>query len=525
MPKIRMLLAIAFASAFMSSEAHAFQRCDKLFANADELRSLVFEAGVLSGPKKYFDTARSIRIDLDAKSGKIFPIANFDSSGQPIIIYPAAFPPILCRMVLATYVALDQNSQAWQFKDQAARTAATCVLSGKPRDMCLKDQARDLERLYRDKFNALSAQDQRTAYQMVDYALVQIGRHEYAHHLLKHWDKVGSGSLARIDAEFEADFFAVFGGIQIGEIPSAMYYFFEIVADMEELSQPMRSPDPGYESSACRATNINDIAGVFGIAPMEMLDFAAGESKFTVAPETELPKIARDLASHGPPKLSPDACGRLKEAVLREAYAELTSLSALMAEHAGLFARGKDGQLSPTAFESPEAFTLIARLQEQVHAFKHIKGLAARILSILVQHVGLAGAEARLSQKLDAEVESVADDILSLDYGRLLKVRGLRVLRQPEGSTASRIDAAKALFESAVTYSPVLSEAWMNLALIAFAKGDCPRSAELADLAASTASNKEARSEAESVRDTMRASTDPKRCAGLGASFAEKLAR
>jgi hypothetical protein len=525
MRRIGVLLAIAVASVFMSSGAHAFERCDKLFANADELRNFVVQAGVRYSPKKYFDAARSIRIDIDRRPGKIFPTAAFDASGQPIIIYPAAFPPILCRIVLATFLALDKDSRDSLPQKEAARAIVRCVLSGNPREICLGDQARDLERLYRSNFAALSAQKRRNAYQVAFDALAQISRHEYAHHLLKHWEMVRSGSIARIDAEFEADFYAVFDGIQAGEVPSAMYYIFQTVADVDKLSGLLRSPDPGYESGTCRATNIGDITVLFGSTPRHLQDFAAGESKIAAPPETELPRIAQELAASGPPRPSPENCGRLKEALLREAHAELTSLAALMAEYSHLFGQGKDGEISETAFVAPEAFALIERLQQQVHTFKHIKALAARIMSITVQNVGLVGAEAKLSQKLDAEIESVADDILSDDYGRLLKVRGLRVLRQTEGSTTDRLDAAKTLFESAVALSPGLSEAWMNLAFIAYAKGECAKAAELADKADHTASDKMAHDIAEGLRGQMREALDPKRCAEDGAAFAETFAR
>jgi len=125
-------------------EARAFERCDKWFASTDELRTFVFERGVRSAPKKYFDEARSIRIDIDRRSGKILPAAEFDSDRRPVIVYPAAFPPILCRMALAYYLVVDGDAQP---AAEAARAAGKCVLSGKPREICLKDYARDLERL------------------------------------------------------------------------------------------------------------------------------------------------------------------------------------------------------------------------------------------------------------------------------------------------------------------------------------------------------------------------------------------
>jgi hypothetical protein len=520
----RIWIGLAIAAASISPvEAHAFERCDKLFASADELRTFVFEEGVRYAPKKYFDKARSIRIDIDQRTGHIIPFAKFDSDRQPVIVYPAAFPSILCRMVLATFLVLDGDTQP---AAEAASTAGRCVLSGKPREICLKDQARDLERRYRAKFAALPAGKQQLAYGIVSDALGQIAKHEFAHHLLGHWNRIGSGSIARIDAEFEADFYAVLNGIQVGENPGAMYYFFDVLADMEAQSEAMRSPD--YESGDCRARNINDITALFGAAPMMLVDFADGGAKFrNSTPKVELPKIARELAERGAPKPSAKSCGRLSEVVLREAHAELANLIAPMAEYAHLLPKrpGRKDGLDELALDGPEVFTLIERLEEQSRSLTHIKGLAARVLSILVSRVGLAGVEAKVSRQLDAVVESAADDILSSDYGRFLKVKALHVLYDTDGPAAARIDAAKILFESAVTFLPDASEGWMNLAMIAFAKGDCRKAAELADKAARTTNDKDAQGMAESFRNQMRGISNPKRCAEDGARFAETFVR
>jgi hypothetical protein len=338
--------------------------------------------------------------------------------------------------------------------------------------------------------------------------------------LLRHFDRIGSGSLARIDAEFEADFYAVLNGVQIGENPGAMYYFFDVLADMEAQSEAMRSPD--YESGECRARNINDITALFGVAPMLLVDFAAAEGSFrNLTPEVELPKVARELAERGAPKPSAKACGRVSEIILREAHAELASLTALMAEYARLLPKRR-GEL---AIEDPQAFTLVERLNEQARGFNHLKGIAAHVLSIIVGRVGLAGLQAKVARQLDAVVESNADEILSGDYGRFLKVKALHVLYDTEGPAAPRIDAAKTLFESAVTFLPDASEAWMNLAMIAYARGDCRKAAELADKAARTASDKASREQAEWLRNEMRGMSNPQRCAEAGASFAERFVR
>jgi tetratricopeptide (TPR) repeat protein len=520
----RIWVVLAIAAICMSPvEARAFERCDKWFASTEELRTFVFERAVRTAPKKYFDEARSIRIDIDRSSGRIFPAAEFDSDRRPIIVYPTAFPPMLCRMALAFYLLnMDDDDQpaVEAAMAEAARAAGECVLSGKPREICLQDFARNLERRYRAKFAALSAGHHATAYGIALEALGQTGKHEYAHHLLRHFDRIGSGGLPRIDAEFEADLYAVLNGVEAGEFPGAMSYFYEVVAKMEAQSKSMRSPD--YESGDCRATNIRDITNVFGLTSMMMVRFAFADREINLTPEVELPKAARELAERGAPKPSEKSCGRLSGVVLREAHVELASLTALMAEYANLLPR-RNGEL---AIEEPEAVTLIERLQEQARGFKHIRGLAAQVLSAIVSRVALAGEEAKVSRRLDAAVESIADDIQSGDYGRLLKVKALYVLYSTDGPAAARIDAAKTLFESAVTFLPNASEAWANLALIAHYKGDCRKAAELADEAVRTAVDKDQRREEESLRNAWRKlSSNPKLCAELGARSAEKSLR
>jgi hypothetical protein len=514
-------VVLAIAAIYMSPvEARAFERCDKWFASTDELRTFVFERAVRTAPKKYFDEARSIRIDIDidGRSGKIFPVATFDSDRRPVLVYPAAFPPMLCRMALAFYLAnMDGQPAAGAAITEAARAAGKCVLSGKPREICLQDYARDLERRDRAKFAALPASHHATAYGIALEALGQIGKHEYAHHLLRHFDRISSGSIPRIDAEFEADFYAILNGAEAGEFPGAMSYFFEVMAYMEAQSEAMRSPD--YESGDCRATNIRDITNVFGLTSMNLARFAFADRELKLTPEVELPKAARELAERGAPKPSENSCGRLSGVVLREAQVELASLTALMAEYVHLLPR-RNGEV---AIEEPEAFTLIERLQEQARGFKHIRGLAAQVLSGIVSRVAL-GHNAAKVRGLDAAVESsIADDIHSGDYGRLLKVKALYVLYNTDGPAAARIDAAKTLFESTVTFLPDAEEAWENLALIAYYKGDCRKAAELADEAVRTSTDKDQRSQVESMRSSWRKlSSNPKLCAELGARTAEK---
>jgi hypothetical protein len=105
-------------------------------------------------------------------------------------------------------------------------------------------------------------------------------------------------------------------------------------------------------------------------------------------------------------------------------------------------------------------------------------------------------------------------------------VKALYVLYNTDGPAAARIDAAKTLFESSVIFQPDGYEAWQNLAMIAYVKGDCRKAAELADKAARTAADKDQRAQTESLRSAWRKlSSNPKLCAELGARSAEKSLR
>jgi hypothetical protein len=509
-------LALIVAACVSPPAASAFERCDRLFASPDELRDFVFDQGARNAPMKYFERAKSVRIDITSEPGRLIPVATFDRERRPVIVYPSAFPALLCRMTLATTLVLDGETQP---ADEAARDAGACITPRRPRESCLADYARDLERRYRTGFAALTEQGQRLAYTAARDALAQIAKHEYAHHLLGHAERIRSGSLARIDAEFEADFYAMLTGIQSGQLAGAMYYFFSPLGDMEDYAESLKSPD--YESGNCRATNVNDITRLFGIAPQVLLDALWGGGDFRNAKPDLVRTIAEEIERDGPPEPSANSCGRLARVVLREAHVELTSLTALVAEYADVL------PATPTADPSggrelsrPEVFTLIDRLQTASRDLKHLNGLAARALSILIGRVDLAGVSSQVSQQLEHALQSSRDDILGSDYGRILKVKAVSILYEARAEPlAARLDAAQSLLETSVTLLPEGSEGWMALAQIALARGDCDKAAQLAHKSALTASD-EARAMAEAFRDGLREVSASGRCAEAGERFA-----
>jgi len=311
--------------------AQAYDQCDKLFATPDEFKAYLLKETVQSAPVKYFDKAKSIRIETE-RADRLIPFAAFDSQQNPIVVYPASFPPVLCRLVLTTYLAIQTNSDLLK---EPARDAGRCIAANRPRETCIRDYAKDLEQRYRAAFAKEVDRSKRIAYGITLDAIGQLAKHEFAHHLLDHPKKVRDGAIARIDAEFEADFYAVLIGVQTGQAVSAMYYFFSPLEAMEDNAPETRSSD--YESASCRATNINDVTGAFGLAPAVLLDAVrGGGAYFSNTPPDYIRTVAQELAQQKTPQPSADSCGRLAAVVLSGSHEELKRLTAMVAEYADI---------------------------------------------------------------------------------------------------------------------------------------------------------------------------------------------
>lgn len=502
-------------------QAEAFEQCPQFFSDPDGLQTFVEERGVQDAPVKYFDKARAIRVDT-RQSDRLIPRATFDPQGKPVIMYPAEFPPVLCRVALATFMAIENGREPM---DEETKAAGACLLAGRSERDCLRDYAQVLEQRYQASFASMDWRKQQLAYTLATHALSQLAKHEYAHHLLDHFNRVPS-AIARIDAEFEADFYAILNGVQMGEAPPAMGYFFKEMAEMERQSEGLASRD--YESSACRATNVADISDALGIAPMLLLDRVSDEGKFHNRDLT-LGKVSDELEQSGEPSVSPDSCGRLAQTVLRKARAELLTLTRLVAPYEALLVRRTAEQgdsAGGLGLNAPQIFTLIDQVQGASRGMVHLKGLAVGTLAMLIRRVSLDGGEDAVSRQLDDIIQSLAVDIVSADYGRLLGVRALTALYGARDQPlAPRLDSAEPMFRKAVTFLPALSEAWMNLAMIALVRGDCGKAAELEDKAAHTA-EESGRANLEDLRDALlRANADPDACAKLARLFATHFAR
>lgn len=495
--------------------ASAFERCDGAYTSPAQLRQMLVEHGVHGAPVAHFENARAILIDTDASPAGLIPHAGWDSDGGAVIFYPAAFMPMLCRFALATFLV---NGDAdWRPFAVAARDAGQCIDATADRDRCLLSFGRDLEQGYRADFAALEDRAQSLAYQIFTEAGAQIAAHEYAHHLLDHRRRIEAEGLARIDAEFEADFYALQNAAQNGTVVSAMFYFFKGLADVESYSKSLDTPD--YESGACRAINVDDIARLFGITPLVMLDAVDGGGvRLRLATPDLLANVAAELAQSPPPQPDPEGCGRLQGTVLREAHDELRRLVTLLAEYDGILYSPAGGDPADRlALDSPEAIELIDRLQAETGDFRHLNALTAQIASRLAQRMGYGGANARIDAQLDRMLTNVAPAMISRDYGRLLKVKGLNILYESSGiPPRTRAAEATRLFRTAITYAPEQTEAWVNLAMLEVAASRCDQAAADLEAARSTAIESK-RAELDDTLEIVRDGIAASRCDELAA--------
>jgi hypothetical protein len=482
---------IAAGAIAIATEASAFDRCDRLFQRPQELEKFIYERAVGDAPVRYFDRAREITIRTVADSEEVFPFA-YTENGEPFVDYPSTFPPMLCRFVLATYVDLANHHKSTAMGG-AAQDAATCVDAKVRFGTCLNRFAANLERQYGTEFAGLDSSSKEIGYTFVRHALSQIAKHEFAHILLDHESRVSTGEIPKIDAEFEADFYAIRSAVLTGEISTAMYYFFAPLNAAEKRSGGWPS-SRDYEPGPCRMENVGLISTAVGIGPAILVATASGERQPTK--ETLLASIvdAMRREKQSDAQFVP-SCGRLKEAVLRKTRVEILSLLELVAQYEPILGSSPAKQGDPAGgmgLRTPRALELVERIRALSQNLQYLKSLAARVLSLLIQRIGYAGKEATVSKTLDEAIGSSRQDFLASDYGRLLKQKGLIILYEtPALSVEKRMDQAQTLFEQTVSFLPASFEAWVQLGYIALARGDCAKAAGLAAKAAPIAGSRD----------------------------------
>jgi tetratricopeptide (TPR) repeat protein len=515
------LLLKAISVLLLPGSAYAFDQCDKLFESPTQLKEFIYERAVNDAPVKYFERARTVVIKADTVSQRTLPFSTVEN-GEPVVHYPATFPPLLCRFLVANSIVIGDAHKSL-FIDEAAQAASKCIEADEPFGVCVSRFAAELETRYRKDFQDLDNKGKESAYTGVKDALGQIAKHEFAHILLDHANRVMKGEIARIDAEFEADFYAMQSAAQTGEIMS-LGRFFEMLAKIENHSNIVRSQ--AYESAECRALNITQTGDAIGYGATVLIAATAGSE---VTPFlNRLAKLFKQKQNE-PVSRSSDSCGRLRESVLRKSEAEINNLFELIVPYSEMLATSpgkKDKPWTRVALgAAPRAQELVLRIQARSRSYAYMTGLANRMISHLVQRIGYDGNPKNFGKLVDKVIELSQKDLIASDYGRILKVKGLIILYDsPNIPLEQRLDQAKLLLEKAVYMLPTSAEAWLNLGFIAFARGDCIKAAELTDKAIAVTQS-DAMATPEEFRGRMRELIDNGRCEEESANFASTFTR
>lgn len=467
----QLALAVALAAAAIHP-AFAFERCSAPLAAESAFGRDMGRAAIRRSPVKYNEIARGITLVTAAPGESLIPLAG-EQQGTKFVLLTPLFAKVTCEVVLAQYIAIDVGDDAPL--DQAARLAAQCLDQGGSTKKCLSGFGTDLARLYAKPWAALPAEHRELAYSVYHAALYQILMHEYAHHFLNHPARIRAQKVARIDAEFDADLFAIMNGVESGEAPSAMHYFFNGLARIEQ--QTKKSTAPEYESGACRAANVANVTGVFGIMPMLLLDAAFGGGMFSERTSAaQVRANGEELFGGERPTLAVSSCDRITGVALGTAFDELKLLYARMARDLDfLFATDKQ-------VDTVRANRLLRDLSAMTGTLQYLDGIAAKSIGLMLRGWELKGRQlSPLMQEIDRllTVPGGTDDFLSEDLGRILQAQGLAILQERTDLSAPvRLERSFSLLQRAVYYNPDQSESWMNLASVAFKRGDCKAAAQ-----------------------------------------------
>ena len=493
--------------------ALAFDACN-VASDPAHLGQELRDIAAARSPVRYHKLARSIRLITTDTGDRLMP-GGGEQQNIKFILFPALFVKVTCEIALAMYLNLE-GVEPDAF-DQAARRAAQCRDAGGTQKTCLAGFADELDRRYSKAFKTLPAGDLQVAFGIYEATLHQIMMHEYAHHFLGHLDRIANQQVSRIDAEFEADLFAITNGVQGGEPVSAMYYLFSGLADIENYSKKSTTED--YESAFCRSRNVENIVAYLKIAPLMLVDAAMGGHAYLSRSSPSLIRTELDKQfAEPPPGLKPGSCGRIAEQTLFDTREELKQLYVRMEKDLDfLFATG--GNL-----DVERANRLLHDLSQMSQSLRYMDGIAAKCVALVLRGWGIKGRNLTpLVDEVDRllDTQAVTQHFLSEDFGRLLQAQGLAILQERvDMAPQVRLDRSYSALKRAVNYNPAQTEVWMNLAMIAFKRGDCASASRFAEHSVMTNTEKDERKTAQFFATKMKEfSGDPEACRLAGAGF------
>lgn len=511
--KRALMCSFAALLAGVAESVLAFDACNAIGDDAARLNREIRQGVIARSPARHHELSLRVRLVATGAGDSLIPFAG-EQQGAPYVVLTPLFAKVACQIALARFLGI-KGIQPDTIA-QVGSAAGRCLDVGGSQKACLTAFAGELARRYAKDFAALPVGEQRIAFDIYRSTLNQIVMHEYAHHFLDHFSRIAAQKLGRIDAEFEADLFAITNGAQFGEPVSALSYFFSTLAEVERSATKWSAPQ--YESAACRASNVESVTGYVGIVPMLLADAASGGGIYF---SRNSPATTRALAGkefgRAAPSLSPGSCNHIAQVALGSARQELQRLQQRL---------DKDLELlfsNQKIADADRASRLVHDLADLSKGFQYMGGFAAKSAALMLRQWGLKGRElAPLMAEIDRLIDTPGSsgNFLSEDLGRMLQAQGFAVLQERvDLAPPVRLDRSYALLQRAVDYNPAQSEAWMNLAIIAFKRGDCALASRFGERAVATHTGKST-DDVKGFTDTMKQLVgNPDACRRHGAQF------
>ena len=518
-PGRSLLPALAAVSGLaLGNDAFAFERCEGIVSGAGPLAQRVGERVIYDAPVPQFDVALSVEFRHTAPLKVLLPLADVTENGDRVVFFPDRFGVFACQVVLAHYLENEGVENVW---DAGFETVRDCLAEGHARAYCLTRFGAKLQQTLAPAFARVPSGHQGTAYAIALDAIFQVGAHELAHHLFDHFDRIESGDIPRVDAEFEADFYAIQWAIEDGRAYSALAYLSRAmeVVDAAAATASDKAPGPSdasYESWSCRYHNVERSISAFSGAPFVFREVMLNHRAANAAGQTlaeQLSWAIDDLSNADPVAAAPEGCSRLGTQVLKEARQEMLGIMRAYQAHRDVFIvvpDMTDGTFEPLA--SGASVDALEAIAGQMRRSRHLRTLTSGVVSFTVQRAGHTNGLQLPDEWLFGLRSDLAQRASGRNYGRFLNglaARYLEFVSTPEGRSV-----LKPLYEESSRYLPDSTDTWANLGLIAMYERDCRKAIEYLDLSVEFANPGPAQEFAESTRDFFRqaARQQPEKC-------------
>ena len=456
--------------------ALAFDNCQRIIERefvfpGGQTGTLVEEMGwrvTYDVPADALAVAETVKILRDpGMEFGFFPVAVTSIEDGRLILVPDLFVEVSCRFAMSYYLYNDQGRTLTAGLTRAGPEARRCRETGNDFKTCIEQFSKTLETYDQGAFAAMPEDKRDTASRFFTDAIYQVMAHEMAHQIFDHNAKIAVGALTRQDAEFEADFHAITGAMQVGRATHAIAYIFDVMDYFYNQGGYRSAPE--YETLACRSANGVDVMTSIGIGLLFLDRVAMGQRTGAAASRDSLRKAQRDSAALYDPQN--DGCGRLKTRMLSEAHSEANEIIGFMIDNFEAFAPAGEQVATQRPSIAYAGLQLVDAYEKLLDDSQHLRLLVTDSLSLYLQRLTQANGFSMTDREKARLLTHVRGSASSRSYGRVLASFNYQSVEAMEDQATRQ--GARAALEEAVRFNPALTEAWSQLGMIAIFDKDC----------------------------------------------------